>query len=289
MTESNLLLEAFIQRWGEYRAKLKLCQVEFTEAAVHDLRVATRRLLAVLEIIQNFDRHPRIKNLRQTLKSQLDGFDNLRDIQVMLLNISGMTTDLPDLTPFKLYLEKCEIKLLRAAKKQVLAIKSSAFQRRMLNTQHGIAALPVDKLPARLLQVADKTFETVQKRYILIDPVVPASIHAVRIAFKKFRYTVECVHPILPDFPESQFERMRTYQTLMGNIQDAEVFLRNLSKFMVRHPEYDLDTAKSLSEQGFNKTISVYLDHQAELQTFWRENPKAEFSWRTKSKAKEPV
>ncbi|HEX2698114.1 MAG TPA: hypothetical protein VHM28_10430, partial [Anaerolineales bacterium] len=43
-----LLLTSLDERWKTYRAQVKTCRKEFSEEAVHDLRVAARRLLAVL-------------------------------------------------------------------------------------------------------------------------------------------------------------------------------------------------------------------------------------------------
>ena len=45
-TESHLL-SAYDLRWKNYRSQYKTCRIEFSEEAVHDLRVTARRLLAV--------------------------------------------------------------------------------------------------------------------------------------------------------------------------------------------------------------------------------------------------
>ena len=44
-----LLVQAVDERWQTYRRELKRCQKHYSEEAVHDLRVATRRLISVLE------------------------------------------------------------------------------------------------------------------------------------------------------------------------------------------------------------------------------------------------
>lgn len=289
MTNPNYLLESFDQRWEEYRANLKICRVEFSEQAVHDLRVATRRLLAVLEIIRTFDSHPHLQKLRRGLKTQLDGFDDLRDVQVMLANISENIVTLPALEPFKKHLEKSEKSLLRAAEKQVHAIKSTVFNQPVLKVRAVLIALPTEELRSLLLQAVDHAYRLVQQRYGWIDPDLPAAIHSVRVAFKKFRYTIECVHPVLPGFPETQFKRMHDYQILMGNIQDKEVFLQALAKFSARHSELELKPVHRLYEQYFNQALSIYLDDKAELDTFWRANHAAEFPWSATQKKGQPV
>src|SRR5512135_1868694 len=99
-TRPNLLLDPFNQRWENYRAQVFACRAEFSEPAVHDLRVAARRLLAVLEIVQGVAPQRRIRKLRQELKSHLDGFDSLRDTQVMLISVTENIESQPAFAPF---------------------------------------------------------------------------------------------------------------------------------------------------------------------------------------------
>ena len=281
---SNYLLESFDQRWEEYRATLKTCRAEFSEPAVHDLRVSTRRLLAVLEIIQALDPQPRLRRLRRFLKNRLDGFDNLRDVQVMLASVSENSAAQPALAPYKKYLEKKEKRLFRAAGKQVRAIKTNRFNRRMSRVREALLVLRGMELPSKLLQLVDTAYQLVLERYALIDPANPASIHRVRVAFKKFRYTLECVYPVVPGFPESQFERMHAYQTLMGNIQDAQVFLQALAQYSHRHTELDLEPVRDLYEKYYEQALFTYLDNRQELHNFWRAVPKAAFPWNANPK-----
>jgi CHAD domain-containing protein len=286
---ADFFLVPFDQRWAEYRANLDICRVGLSEEKVHDLRVATRRLLAVLEIIWIFDQHSCLKKLRRSLKAQLDGFDDLRDVQVMLAIISENIENLSNLEPFQQYLEKREKRLMRAAKKQVCAIKSTNINQRLLKVRESLMAQFIDDFPSRLLQAADKAYQKVKQRYGWIDPDLPATIHSVRVAFKKFRYIIECVQPVLPGFPETQFKRMRDYQTLMGNIQDAEVFLQALLKFSTRRTELELTPTHRLAEQRFSRALSIYLDHKEELYTFWRADPQSEFPWTSNSPKMELV
>lgn len=284
MTSPAFFLEIFGQRREKYRADLETCRVEFSETAVHDLRVTTRRLLAALELLRVFDSHPRIQKLRRSLKSQLDGFDDLRDVQVMLVSLSRFNENPPTLEPFKGYLQKRERRLLLAAEKHVRAIETAIIDKRLLKARATLAAVPAEDLSPRLLQALDKAYLTVKQRYGWIDPDQSATIHQVRVAFKKFRYMLECIHPSLPNFPTSQLKRMQAYQTKMGNVQDAEVFLQTLAKFSERHKKYDPQPVRRLLEQGFTQALSVYLDGKGELDTFWRSAPESGFPWDRESK-----
>ena len=66
--DGALLITALDGRWENYRVQVKTCRREFSEEAVHDLRVATRRLLAVLDIARALDPNPRLQKTRRFLK-----------------------------------------------------------------------------------------------------------------------------------------------------------------------------------------------------------------------------
>jgi len=60
------------------------------------------------------------------------------------------------------------------------------------------------------------------------------SIHRLRVAFKKFRYTVEVVQPLLDQMGKTELKALNAYQTAMGEIQDAEVLLASIRSFAAR-------------------------------------------------------
>jgi CHAD domain-containing protein len=65
-----------------------------------------------------------------------------------------------------------------------------------------------------------------------IDPRDAKTIHCTRVAFKRFRYMMEALAKYLPGAKKKLLERMRHYQTMMGDIQDAEVLLQGLDKYL---------------------------------------------------------
>jgi len=91
----QLLLQALEMRWENYRSELKNCRSEFTEDAVHDLRVATRRILALIQLLNSISPRPRLKKMARAFKDQLDEFDDLRDTQVILAELSGILQEIP--------------------------------------------------------------------------------------------------------------------------------------------------------------------------------------------------
>src|SRR5689334_13967508 len=115
----QLLLDRLEKNWREYRSELKRCREEFSNETVHDLRVASRRLVAILRLLHSIAPRPRLQKTIRILKEQLDELDDLRDTQVILAEISETIQELPELQAFQKRQQRQEDKLLRDVRKQI--------------------------------------------------------------------------------------------------------------------------------------------------------------------------
>jgi len=75
MNAQSLLSNALKTRWDDYKIKLRACRANFSEEAVHNFRVAVRRLLAALDLLHSLTQNIKIKKIRRALKDQLDHLD----------------------------------------------------------------------------------------------------------------------------------------------------------------------------------------------------------------------
>jgi CHAD domain-containing protein len=284
MAKANLLSNSFDERWKKYRAQLKICKREFSEEAVHDLRVATRRLLAVLDLLRALDPHPRIQKVRRALKNQLDEFDDLRDVQVMLVDVSEAVSNFPELKPFEKALQEREKRLLRKARKQIKESKSTELEKRVekihLSVREKSSGARFNK---RLLEAVDNAYLRAMQAYGQVEASQSATIHRLRIVFKKFRYMVEIAHPFLKKYPEPRFERMHEYQSRMGLIQDIEILLATLADFgETAASTSDFETVRRYFEKRLAESLSAYLADKDEILAFWRAAPDQPFPWEKK-------
>jgi CHAD domain-containing protein len=286
-TPNQLLLEALENRWKAYLAELKRCRGEFSNEAVHDLRVSLRRLLSLVQLLNSVEPRPRLRKLSRALKAQLDEFDELRDTQVMLAEISETILELPGLEPLRIHLERVEKRSLKDIRKKLRKLDLKETTRRIRKTHDSLAAEEKADLAAPILQSVDDAFLVAKQRLARVDPAQPASIHRVRVVFKKFRYMVEIVHPLLEGFPEANLKRMNGYQTLMGEIQDAEVFQQTLAEIHSAASSLDASPPLSTSPEPVQRyydsrhadAISAYLKAKDMLDDFWRPAPEEPFPW----------
>ena len=131
---NQLLLDAFDKRWKNYRSELKRCRGEFSNEAVHDVRIAARRLLSLIQLLNSISPRPRLQKLSRSFKDQLNEFDDLRDTQVILAEFSETIQELPQLHRVQIYLQVVEENLLKTLRKKLKVIDLFDVSKRMRRT-----------------------------------------------------------------------------------------------------------------------------------------------------------
>jgi CHAD domain-containing protein len=284
MDAKIILTEALETRWKKFRNELKHCRDEFSEEAVHDLRVATRRLLAIFELLRAIMPHNRIQKVRRELKDQLDDLDDLRDTQTLLADVSEDMQEHPQLKIFQKYLLKEEKRFLRSTRKLIQAREYKNLNKRVQKIHAAAQTLAPEMLGGQMIAAADEAFSHVIQTYFAMDAENPASIHKLRIAFKKFRYTLEIIHPLLSNFPNANFERMHNYQAKMGEIQDMQVASQRAADLDTTPASPAVIEAVSAHYALCLRTAVInYLEDKGEVLVFWRTSPDQPFPWEKSS------
>ena len=279
LTVNQLLLEALDKRWKNYRTQLKHCRADFSNEAVHDLRTAARRMLAFIQVLNSIAPRPRLQKLARAFKDQLDEFDDLRDTQVILAEISETIQELPQLQKFQYHLQSVEEELLKTLRKKLKVIDLFDVSKRIRRTRESLEAEADVNIVSKILQAVDDAFLLAKQRHGWIDTAQPATIHRVRIAFKTFRYMVEIIHPLLDEFPSENLKQMHDYQSLMGEIQDVEVIMQTLADFPTRGSSLDFGPVRLYYEHRHAEATSAYIEEMNQIDDFWRSSPDQSFPW----------
>ncbi|HTQ04145.1 MAG TPA: CHAD domain-containing protein [Polyangiaceae bacterium] len=222
--------------WRRTRDELmKVCGPRLDEH-VHDLRVALRRLLSALEIAECLDVRLPAKT-QKSLERLLRSLSPLRDLEVQKQTLERLGEDHPELLPVAERLAQ-----RRAALARRLAQKLDDFAPELVERalDHGAQQLEAEtSVPevARILVLA-----AIVRRYTKFDRRRRAvagddrhALHAVRVAFKKYRYAVEVALPLLPREAERALSAMKLFQDELGAIQDAGVLIDTLSGVKPSH------------------------------------------------------
>lgn len=269
------LADSLHTRSRRYRKQLRRCQRRFSEEAVHDSRVETRRLLAIVELLCAFLPEREVQKARRALKRHLDTFDQLRDTQVQLVYVGRMTRVFPAARPFHGWLQQREARFTRKTRKAVEHIKTKRLSLRIACFEKEICRQRKRTSRARAFEIEmreiNQAFARVVQLCRRVKAANTATIHRTRVAFKRFRYMVEALSPLLPVVTEEHRRAMRGYQSLMGDIQDVEVLLAALDKF-IRDQELKGESARQLREELARRRqwlIRVYLNAAGKLRAFW--------------------
>jgi CHAD domain-containing protein len=283
------------RQWRRYRKRLKRCREQFSENAVHDVRVETRRLLSTLELLGAFIPERDIKKVRRALKRHLDTFDQLRDTQVQLTYVGRMAGTFPDAHAFYDWLRDRKARFTRTTRKAVKQIKTKRLGRCLAAFEKEIRLrrkrIPRERAFAIVQRAINQAFARVAQlcRHVRADDT--KSIHRTRIAFKHFRYMVAALAPLLPAVTEDHRRAMRAYQCMMGDIQDMEVLLAALDKF-VQKEGVNAASARRLKKELVRwrrLLIQIYVNAAGRLRRFWPPPGLGQPTQKRKTKAHESL
>lgn len=280
------LMASIKELWRGYRKKLKRCQRDFSEESVHLLRVQTRRLLSKVDLLSALLQGACLKKAERNLKKRLDEFDSLRDTQVQLLQVGEMLREYPELTALYQRLKGRERRFIKRLAKSIKRFKADKLAELMAALRKELAALFSDPMENTrqfllVLSAVDVSHAEVVRLRRQIDPVDTTTIHRVRVAFKRFRYMVESLRPVLSGVGRRQLQSMHDYQAMMGNIQDLEVLMAFLDKLAAKR-KVEAETLRAFRETLTCRRallVKAYVDAADQLFEFWPRRAKGWLNW----------
>lgn len=270
------LVTSLCTRFESYRGQLRGCQEKFSEEAVHELRVATRRLMAQIVMLACVIPGKAAENTRMLLKRRLKALGELRDTHVQRLFVEKQMLRFPELIFVRDFLQRRERRLERAAAEKVKGVKTRKLEKWVMRlSEHlvGNRARPTEsaRLSAAVVQAANQAFAEVVRRRQAIDPVHASTVHRTRIAFKKFRYMVEALSPDLTGMNKGNLRALARYQKRMGILQDLEVMQECVQAFAQQHQGMEtlLESFNRYLQTRRARSLREFLKSADDLFQFW--------------------
>jgi CHAD domain-containing protein len=264
-----------------YRRALRRVHRKFSEKTVHEFRVETRRMLALLDLLAPFAKPRLAERDRATLRKGLKRFASLRDTQVMLAELKAVSHDGYLAGSFRKWLKKrearmiarCERKLQRSAADDAGRALTSAARALGRRFEDAGGAAEVFK---GLLGRVDAAFAEVVELRQRINRREPATIHRTRLAFKRFRYMAEWLASVMPGVGERHLRKMHDFQGEMGELQDCEVLMARFAKFALKHDVSRTDSDRFCVQvkQRRARLLALFLARADDLYDFWIPPPK---------------
>ena len=273
------LIISLNERWAVYRKELKRCGRECKEKAVHDLRVASRRLIATVDILLTIIPSDRLRRARRSLKKLLQSLGDLRDIQVQVRAVEKLLPSYSALLGFFSVLVLREQRLVKRVAGHVKKGSDGALKRSIGDAAEKLKLLgrnPALRMATHsaILGAIRSAFAKAKARRHEVTPEDTATIHKLRVSFKKFRYMVEAVHPCLAAVTGNQLRAMNAYQTRMGDIQDVEVLIGSINEYALWRGKASEESLLPLHQElarKRNELITTFMKSADDLYGFWRE------------------
>ncbi len=252
------------ERWRKYRKALKRSRKNYSEKSVHEFRIETRRMLALLELLHPFSPANCLQDVERKFKKVFDSSANLRDTQVQCRALEQELAGFPELAPFHKWLRRRQRRFARRFENTVrrgLRPKLKACVKDLRNwCRHWADEPQLAKSHSNiLLRQLNTACERLVRLRNAARPNQPATIHRVRIAFKAYRYMVELLHPEILKVDQGYLSKLQSYQAMTGEIQDAEVLLRLLSKFQKAKPKRHVTSFRAELKRRYANLIDRFL------------------------------
>jgi CHAD domain-containing protein len=201
---------------------------------VHQMRVATRRLRASLQVAEAIYDPLLIQQFRKSLRRAAQALAIVRELDVFLLAIRKRRAELAEAEASMLDRLIAAVETERtAARVQMLADLQS---RRYLRFKHdfavflttpgnGLAPLPPTGMPARVRDVAGSAiwqrYEQWRAFEVVLNDGTDEVLHEARIAGKRLRYTFEFFGSALGPKLSELLDQLAELQEHLGLLQDG--------------------------------------------------------------------
>jgi CHAD domain-containing protein len=219
--------------------------------AVHDMRVATRRLRSALDIFSPYYEFRVIKPFNSTLRKFGKTLGAVRDLDVFRLKADKYAESLPaderDGLNVLLASWQAEIEEARANLSEMLnghryAEFVAEFAKFVLTPRKGeIKGHDDDVIANHVRYVAPaliyERYGTVRAYEVELENLSLEKLHALRIDAKRLRYTLEAFEEALKSDAKKVIEATKQLQDHLGDLQDARVAGALMQDFIHRADE----------------------------------------------------
>ena len=252
-----------------FEKMVRRCRFEFSEKAVHDVRVHCRRLIARLVLIEMAMSLTNLQATRKHLKRLLKLLGALRDVQVQKEILAAELPRHPEVGGLWIEIGGRERELIQPSSRFMSEFKMGKLRRRLeiiqdelKNTTARLATKAV--LGESIIGATQHAFDEVMLRACAISPDDASTVHRVR-------YMVESLPPILGGPSEVQLSAMDAYQQAMGRIQDVDVLLKFLGEYTALRPEvvWSLASFKNALLERRSRLIQDFIVIADKLCSFW--------------------
>ncbi len=238
---------------------------------LHDMRVATRRMRSAFSVFGDYFQKKKIRGHLTGLRAAGKSLGRVRDLDVFMEKadryIEKVDADAAEgLSPL---IDGWKTERDSERKKMLKYLNSSDYEKfkqefNIFLNSPGMGARESkdgDNIPKLVQHAAPMLIYTSLASVRTFDSVIPSAtieqLHALRIEFKKLRYTVEFFREVLGAESKSVISDIKTLQDHLGDLNDADVACQILSDFLANWEVRQMNLP--LSERKNPEPVVEYL------------------------------
>jgi CHAD domain-containing protein len=205
--------------------------------AVHDMRVATRRLRSALDIFSPYYEYRVVKPFNSTLRKVGRALGAVRDLDVFRLKADKYTESLPTdereglsvlLASWQAQIDEARANLSETLNGHRYAEFVDEFAKFVLTPGKGAIKVNDDDVIANHVRhvapaLIYERYGTVRAYEVDLEDLSLDKLHALRIDAKRLRYALEAFEEALKPDAKKLIEATKQLQDHLGDLQDARV------------------------------------------------------------------
>lgn len=241
--------------------------------ALHNMRVATRRMRSAFNIFGPAFSKKAIKPLKEGLKETGGALGPVRDLDVFMEKLEQYLQTLPEnqRDSLQILMNIWQSKRERARENMLAYLDSKKylkFKQQFLqfvkNQGMGVKPIPttMPPTPHQLRHLAPELIYTayhqVRAYETILDNAPIETLHQLRLSFKRLRYVIECLQEILGEEKKAVIEDVKAMQDHLGHLNDADTASKILQEFLADWEEHQRNLP--LAERQSPAQIAAYLE-----------------------------
>lgn len=223
-TQAGVVLST---QWHEFGRLRTVVLGQQDTDSIHDLRVASRRLRAALELLSPLIPTKTVKMFSRELRRVIRVLGAVRNLDEALIYFTALPDEFPALNK---RLRRARRQEIKAVVKALKVLPQREMDRRLRKAVSGMTAGPSrsgveQQLPAYFSEISIQRYRTLHD--LLPVAIIPENVtgrHRLRIAIKKWRYLLETVGQVFDQDYGDTLETLKGYQTLLGSLNDMVEF-----------------------------------------------------------------
>lgn len=216
---------------------------------VHQARVASRRLRAAMRMFSNCFDAKQLKRWRKQIRRVTDKLGDARDKDVQIEFLRGVLEGLDEkacypgiarlLVKLEQQRERLQPKVVKAADRlqssgvleEILAVAKQVLCEAKAEELGVQSPFAFDQTRRHVIENLEQLLPYQES---LADPEDRPRHHAMRIAAKRLRYTLEISAPVYDGRLSGTIDEIKRVQTLLGEVHDCDVWVEDFRGFAAK-------------------------------------------------------